>query len=139
MKINNCNTCDYHKLDRKHNDEVGAHCYMFRTEHEHVCHQHTERDAPDVQYIASIYASPQKTLANDVHREFVSTYGSRAVPVSSQHQVTTLQRYSSNFTPIIVSEAHEAMIKVSSDYTAPSKDKITESTPLSYIEDSRLD
>ena len=65
----------------------------------------------------------------------MSTYGSRAVPVSSQHQVTTLQRYSSNFTPIIVSEAHEAMIKASSDYTAPSKDKITESTPLSYIED----
>ena len=57
-EINNCNTCDYHKLDRKHNDEVGAHCYMFRTEPEHVCHQHTERDAPDVQYIASIYASP---------------------------------------------------------------------------------
>lgn len=74
--------------------------------------------APDVSYIVDVGSNPENEVKKAVVQNFVSQYGSRAVPVHNQQEADLVPL---THKPIIVSENIARIVKASDVYVEPKK------------------
>lgn len=75
-----------------------------------------EEGAADVQYIADTFIGSLQNIALEAYLQFIATYGSNAVPVSTQYEASKVP---DTHKPIVVNETYKRVITSSSLYSAP--------------------
>lgn len=75
-----------------------------------------EAGAADVQYIADTFIGSLQGIALEAYHQFTKAYGSNAVPVSNQDEVSKVP---DTHRPIVVNETYKRVITSASLYSAP--------------------